>query len=988
MRFTVSSTESVTAGAAAGVVSTDAVGAPPVAGYRRPRRAGLKRLVGEQVFVLFGQLAAGVSHLAFAVVVARLLSPADFAAFAAFQAMYLVIRAMVSSLIAGGSLDPMWSTRARARVMRIAVRLAAVGMLLSLVVGRLLHLYQPLVWLLALSVPAAALFALDQGRLFGLLRHGRAVAGQVTGPALRMAIGIPLASGFGATGAAIATVVGGYAAALVVWPSAAERRAAETGTPTPPPSTEVSDAVTQSAATGETPTRSGAVPAAIIAFLLLSIVQNQDVMFANRLLDGADSGRFAALSTLGGAVAFATATVPFVLLPRARSGRGALGPALLVSGLLGLVPVALVAVASGPIMSAVFGDRYADAAPLAVRYVLAMAFLGIGRVLIANLCSGERWRRAAPGLVAAAVGAQVVALVIFGDSAAHLATITLLTTSSLTIAAFGLTAIDHRLRAPSAALAAAAETPQSVLFEDRSATDRAADVRPEPLTLTSVQSDGRIERVRHNRRRALRRSFTAFLILMTLTIGGLALRVLTASRSVWVDEAISIDQALMPFGDMLRDLGTGDVHPPLHGAILWIVVRVLGTEELAIRLPSIIAGTLLIPMIYAVAKEVFDRRTALVATALGVVSPFLVWYSQEARMYGFVMLFALVALWAQLRALERGRWWYWTVYAVASALMVWSHYFALVPIAAQQLIFVREWFRRRADGDSARQLATRWLVSASIAVTLALPLVPFLLYQLATNRAVSGMAGGDATVQQAGGTPGSGMSVYRVGANLVWALWGFHPDNVMTRVAALWPLLMVLALFLLGRGWSRRARWLMLMSAVPTVVFIIIGNFRDGLFEIRYFGAVVAPLLILAASWIVKSSRSARGIVLATAVVGATMVVGLVDQQLNNQNPRVYDFEGALAEVEELLEPGDTFVYGPDYLATVINYYAPDVKARFVGGDLPELGDGRRVVVLGSFLDIPSVSGRIGSYLAQLEEEASLVRRIEKGTEVRIWVYE
>jgi uncharacterized membrane protein len=79
-----------------------------------------------------------------------------------------------------------------------------------------------------------------------------------------------------------------------------------------------------------------------------------------------------------------------------------------------------------------------------------------------------------------------------------------------------------------------------------------------------------------------------------LIVVGLGLRLLV-TRSIWLDEAISIRQAKLPFADMIAGLAAKDVHPPLHHAVLWVAVQQLGTGELAVRLPSIIAGTLLIP---------------------------------------------------------------------------------------------------------------------------------------------------------------------------------------------------------------------------------------------------------------------------------------------------------------------------------------------------------------------------------------------------------
>src|SRR5581483_11538703 len=53
-----------------------------------------------------------------------------------------------------------------------------------------------------------------------------------------------------------------------------------------------------------------------------------------------------------------------------------------------------------------------------------------------------------------------------------------------------------------------------------------------------------------------------------LTVLGAAIR-LSAGRSLWLDEATSVAQARLPFGQMLTSLRTTDVQPPLHDAILW-----------------------------------------------------------------------------------------------------------------------------------------------------------------------------------------------------------------------------------------------------------------------------------------------------------------------------------------------------------------------------------------------------------------------------------
>ena len=116
---------------------------------------------------------------------------------------------------------------------------------------------------------------------------------------------------------------------------------------------------------------------------------------------------------------------------------------------------------------------------------------------------------------------------------------------------------------------------------------------------------------------------------------------------------------------------------------------------MAVRLPSIIAGTLVIPALYLLGRELYDRRTGLVAAAFGAASPLLIWYSQEARMYAFVTLFGLLALWTQLRAIRNPSMGNWAAYILATAALLWSHYFGLLLIGVQQLICVGVLIQRR-----------------------------------------------------------------------------------------------------------------------------------------------------------------------------------------------------------------------------------------------------------------------------------------------------
>ncbi len=65
----------------------------------------------------------------------------------------------------------------------------------------------------------------------------------------------------------------------------------------------------------------------------------------------------------------------------------------------------------------------------------------------------------------------------------------------------------------------------------------------------------------------------------------------------------------------------------------------LGTGEIALRLPSALAGIATVPVAWAIGRELAGpARGDRCCAALVAVNPLFVWYSQEARAYGLFVL--------------------------------------------------------------------------------------------------------------------------------------------------------------------------------------------------------------------------------------------------------------------------------------------------------------------------------------------------------------
>jgi uncharacterized membrane protein len=472
-------------------------------------------------------------------------------------------------------------------------------------------------------------------------------------------------------------------------------------------------------------------------------------------------------------------------------------------------------------------------------------------------------------------------------------------------------------------------------------------------------------------------------IVAGLTIGGLILR-LVATRSLWLDEATEVNQAHMSYGAMLHNLAISDVHPPLHHTVLWLTVRVFGDGELAVRLPSLVAGTLLIPVLYRAGSELYDRRAGLAAAALGAVAPFPVWYSEEARMYAFFMLFAALAVWMQARVVRRGRLADWVGYALATAALLYNQYFSVLLVATQQAAFAYLVLRGRRD------LLRGWLASAAGIALLVAPLVPFALEQFHVNEAsgkgfegVPSQAGAAASQQDGLARP----AVYGVLTNAIWAVVGYHSDATMTRVAALWPLAILGSLALLGRGRSRSTMLLVACALAPMAALFVLGQKKPFIFEVRYFCAAVPMALLLLGRLVSGWVRPAAACVAITAATATVMGAAAADQQLNQSNPRVYDFKGALARIHRHARPGDQVLYAPPYLNTLIGYYNPGVPARRLDRGLPKRHHSGRVFVLASFLDHKDIQQQTAQSIRQLRRQGRHLVGAFHLPQIRVWEF-
>lgn len=184
---------------------------------------------------------------------------------------------------------------------------------------------------------------------------------------------------------------------------------------------------------------------------------------------------------------------------------------------------------------------------------------------------------------------------------------------------------------------------------------------------------------------ATRRRLLLLSAALVVTLLGFWLRVhALGTHSFWVDELFTVWTSQKDVAEML----TVKDHPPLLYLVTSFSLNLFGESEFAARLPALYIGVLAVPLLIALGKALHRPTAGLWAALLLAVSPLHLHHSQEARHYPWLMAFSLLSyilLWRALRQPTRQRWF---LYAVATALNLYTHYGALIVLATQVTIII------------------------------------------------------------------------------------------------------------------------------------------------------------------------------------------------------------------------------------------------------------------------------------------------------------
>ena len=228
-------------------------------------------------------------------------------------------------------------------------------------------------------------------------------------------------------------------------------------------------------------------------------------------------------------------------------------------------------------------------------------------------------------------------------------------------------------------------------------------------------------------------------------VGGLFLLALAVrlwrltTHSLWFDESMSLFWASQPV-TRIWEVGlrlVEDKHPPLYYSLLHGWMGLFGSSDAAVRSLGSLLGALAVLPTWGLGYLLGDRRAGALAGLLVALNPFLVWYSQEVRMFMPAATFALFGLYGLLRSvlspqpsalgprpsLLRLGWWALALLGLVGA--VYSYLFSvfLLPVAALWLLVLWLWTVRQGPSPGAWPSFLGAALVLALAGTLIAPLL-------------------------------------------------------------------------------------------------------------------------------------------------------------------------------------------------------------------------------------------------------------------------
>jgi hypothetical protein len=147
----------------------------------------------------------------------------------------------------------------------------------------------------------------------------------------------------------------------------------------------------------------------------------------------------------------------------------------------------------------------------------------------------------------------------------------------------------------------------------------------------------------------------------------------------WYDEMATVHYAQYPWANW---------NAPLYWIVLYFWIAIFGCSEFSVRFPSLVFSFLSAIIVFFLGKSLFNKKAGIFAAMLIGLSPFHLWYAQEARDYSMVLFLGLLSSWLIYNIVNKNKKNLWLYFTLVSIAGFYTNYFYAFLLLAQFLYVI------------------------------------------------------------------------------------------------------------------------------------------------------------------------------------------------------------------------------------------------------------------------------------------------------------
>lgn len=388
------------------------------------------------------------------------------------------------------------------------------------------------------------------------------------------------------------------------------------------------------------------------------------------------------------------------------------------------------------------------------------------------------------------------------------------------------------------------------------------------------------------------------------------------NQSLRLDEAQSLWVATKP-PQVILAADALDVLVPLYTILLHFWIQIFGVSTTASRSLSLVFYLLTLPMLYLLYKGSSTRKTALLGVLAFSLSPFIVWYSNESRMYSLFTFVATCSSYYYLRFInssgKEGK----MGYLLSTLAGIYTHYFFIFLIITQVIfLLVRTvlWDIKKRDFSHVAFRAfweyKKMLITFFSLLGLAIiAFIPWATYVISL---------GSAANSQPLLTRPTTFNIFQTFVNF---LFGFQTLPVQSVLVSFWPLIVMAFFFVFTRKRDVATRdidYFVVVSLLPIMLLFLL-SFIKPIFLPRYL-IFTTPSLFFVVVWLLVQYSKKVSTVLLSGFLTLLFCL-LLYQNLSTATPVKENYEGVAYYLNTHVTPYDVVAVTAPFTIYPVEYY-------------------------------------------------------------------